>query len=140
MTILLALLRSKTFWIALIVSLFLAYLGILKVELRHKDAVIAEREAEIGKWKTLTDELNAKIVLQNNAVEAWKAAGIENSKRAVAAQSRIVLLQTKHKQEVQDILQTHISSTMAEVSPKDAKECIGAIQWAISESSFLSSW
>ena len=140
MTILLALLRSKTFWIALIVGSFLVYLGILKAELQHKDAVIAEQAVEIGKWKSLTDELNAKIVLQNQAVEAWKAAGIENSKRVLAAQSRIVLLQTKHKREIQAILGIHISPTTQEVSSKDAKECIGAIQWAISESSSLSSW
>ena len=79
-----------------------------RVELRHKDAVIAEKEAEIGKLRATIAEYDATVNRQNSAVEGWKAAGIENARLAKLAEERAKSAQTQYRRQAQILLDAKI--------------------------------
>lgn len=114
----LSLLFNKWTWLLLILGGLVLTIGVQRVELRHKDSKISALETTIGEFRASVAERDALITTQNGYVEAWKAAGIENSKRAEAAENRAKSLVLTARANSQRMLQEQIPQT-----------CEGSIQW-----------
>lgn len=123
----LALFFNKWTWILFIVGGLCLTIGVQRVALRHKDSVISAKEAEIGQWKALKAEQDALIVRQNLAVEGWKAAGVENARRAILAEKRASDVVQNTKQRIQSIQAAQIPSS-----------CPEAMQWLLDQRSSFS--
>jgi len=126
----LSLLLNKYTWIALILGGLVLTIGVQRVEIRHLSSVIEGKDKSIGEFRASVAERDAMIEKQNLAVEGWKAAGVENARRAVAAEKAARQLAAKSQATTQAILQTAVPS-----------DCPGAIEWLKSPSVLQSlSW
>lgn len=124
----LSLLFNKWTWLLLILGGLVLTIGVQRVEIRHKNSVIEEKDTTIGAFRASVAERDALITTQNGYVEAWKAAGIENAKRLQSAQSRAQALQAQTNQRVSAILSASIPD----------HSCEGSVKWLIDTAPSLS--
>lgn len=116
----LSLLTSKWTWIALLIGALSLTIGIQRVALKHMNSVIAEKDTTIGEMRASVAERDALIQKQNLAVEGWKAAGIENAKRAEEAARRANQLALLARQTTQQIMTQSVPQT-----------CEGSMKWLL---------
>lgn len=142
----LTLLSSRWVHYAAILLICGTVVGVLRVDLRLKDAKISElsttivaRDKSIGELRAAISQYQASVEQQNAAVEGWKAAAVKQDQLRVASEKRAAALLAKSAESARSILQSPI-----ELLPADAPECShdkGAIQWLNSQSQSLrASW